>query len=380
MTLGLGLVLALLGTSDVMWHTLAGDGHAPLDYVIVTPDGYDPDVAYPVLVALPPGGGGRDMVDRGLELYFAEEADRRGWVVVSPTAPQAPDDGADSPEGEAWAAALFDAVAAEVVVEGGTFHLAGVSNGGRRAFRVAAHHPQRLASLTALPGVPSQEAGSEQLMAIATLPTALFVGEQDAGWLEASRATEQKLRAVGAARLSLDVLPGEGHVLDASLATRIFDRLEGLREDARRQAAVREEVSAVLDTLHHAAAVADEERYFDCFLPEAIFVGTDATERWTLAQLRTYAAEPFQSESAWVYEMLERHVVPTADRASDGPAAYTTARFDERLMNEKYGETRGSGVLRLRDGRWRIEHYVLSFAVPNERAPAVFEAIAGGER
>ena len=38
-------------------------------------------------------------------------------------------------------------------------------------------------------------------------------------------------------------------------------------------------------------------------------------------------------------------------------------------------DTRGSGVLRLTEGGWKIEQYVLSFAVPNERARAVVDAI-----
>ena len=39
------------------------------------------------------------------------------------------------------------------------------------------------------------------------------------------------------------------------------------------------------------------------------------------------------------------------------------------------GETRGSGVMRLTDDGWKIEQYVLSFAVPNAAADAVVEAI-----
>ncbi len=41
-------------------------------------------------------------------------------------------------------------------------------------------------------------------------------------------------------------------------------------------------VAAVLDGLHAAAASADEEKYFAAFAPDAVFLGTDATERWTL--------------------------------------------------------------------------------------------------
>ncbi len=46
----------------------------------------------------------------------------------------------------------------------------------------------------------------------------------------------------------------------------------------------------------------------------------------------------------------------------------TTAWFDERLFNETYGETRGTGVLVLRDGSWRIAQYNLTIPVPNELA------------
>jgi len=48
------------------------------------------------------------------------------------------------------------------------------------------------------------------------------------------------------------------------------------------------------------------------------------------------------------------------------------AWFDERLQNEKYGETHGSGVL---ERSWKIVHYNLSFTVPNELAPELVERI-----
>ena len=47
--------------------------------------------------------------------------------------------------------------------------------------------------------------------------------------------------------------------------------------------------------------------------------------------------------------------------------------------NESYGETRGSGVLRLTGDGWKIEQYVLSFAVPNDKARQVVEVIRGAE-
>ncbi len=370
LTLALALAFAMTTPpgDEAEWHTIEVEGRGRLDYALLTPDGFEPDVAAPVLLALPPGNGGRDMVQRGLELYFAEQARRRGWVVVSPAAPE----GAPFfSEGALFLPSLLDQLAGKLTVEGGRVHLAGVSSGGRGAFHVAGLAPQRFASLTVLPGVPSENASSAQLAAAGSLPIAFFVGEHDQGWLEASREATQRLHALGSERVSLKVRPGEEHVLDSKLAAEIFDRLDALRETERVRDRTRVQIAKVLDDLHEAASVADEDRYFDQFLPDAIFIGTDASERWTVGQLRAYAAAPFETESAWTYEPLDRHIT----LAPDG----LTAHFYERLMNAKYGETRGSGVLRQRAGRWRIAQYVLSFSVPNEAAPAVVQAIQQGE-
>ena len=43
-----------------------------------------------------------------------------------------------------------------------------------------------------------------------------------------------------------------------------------------------EDIGAVLDQLHAAAAKADGPTYFGLYTPDAVFIGTDATERWSL--------------------------------------------------------------------------------------------------
>ncbi len=345
----------------VAWRTLAIDDRR-LEYAVVLPVGFDPEASHPLLVALPPGGGGRELVLQGLELYFAAQARERGWVVVSPVAPE----GRGFHEGGRWVAALCDALERDWRIEG-RLHLAGVSNGGRGAFRVALQSPERFASLTVLPGMPAEE-DRARLAELAQLPVALHVGaDDDGGWRDGAVRTAEQLRESGAADVVLDVRAGEGHVLAPEVAGAIFDRLDRLRAAERERAAARAEIGRVLDDLHDAAARADEERYFGCFAPDAIFIGTDATERWTVAEFREYAREPFERETAWTYTPLERHV----ELARDG----ATAWFDERLANAKYGETRGSGVLVRRGGRWLVAHYVLSFAIPNDAAREVVEAV-----
>ena len=135
-------------------------------------------------------------------------------------------------------------------------------------------------------------------------------------------------------------------------------------DEAHRRASAEE----VLDDLHRAAAEADEARYFGHFAKEAVFLGTDASERWTVEQFRAYAHPHFQSGTGWTYRPTERHV-----RLSDDGK---TAWFDERLHNEKYGEVRGSGVL-VWDERWRFAQYNLSFPIPNALAAEVVDMIRG---
>ena len=131
------------------------------------------------------------------------------------------------------------------------------------------------------------------------------------------------------------------------------------------------EVAAVLDALNAASSSANEEAYFRLFTPEARFVGTDASEHWTLDEFRAFAHPYFARGRAWSYPATERTVT-----VADIPCR-CIAWFEEKLVNDAYGETRGSGVLRLTGDGWKIEQYVLSFTVPNDRASAVVAAIRG---
>ena len=134
-----------------------------------------------------------------------------------------------------------------------------------------------------------------------------------------------------------------------------------------------EEAAAVIDALHAAASSADGAAYFALFAPDARFIGTDATERWTLAEFRAYAEPYFARGQGWTYTPVERTVTVAPIQCM------CIAWFDEVLDSQSYGVTRGSGVLRKTRAGWKIEQYVLSFAVPNDRARAVVEAIQAQE-
>jgi predicted ester cyclase/ketosteroid isomerase-like protein len=128
-------------------------------------------------------------------------------------------------------------------------------------------------------------------------------------------------------------------------------------------------VAATLNTLHQAAADADYEAYSSVFADDAVFLGTDATERWTRDEFMRFAKPYFDQGRGWTYVMTERHVSVAADGA--------TAWFDERLDNASYGETRGSGVLIMESGEWKISQYNLTIPIPNELAGEVVDRIRG---
>ena len=133
-----------------------------------------------------------------------------------------------------------------------------------------------------------------------------------------------------------------------------------------------EDAAAVIDALHAAASSADGAAYFDLFTPDARFIGTDAAERWSLAEFRAYAEPHFSAGRGWTYE-------PTARTVSIAEIdCRCVAWFDEVLESASYGTVRGSGALRLTDDGWKVSQYVLSFAVPNDDAEAVVDVIRGG--
>jgi hypothetical protein len=138
--------------------------------------------------------------------------------------------------------------------------------------------------------------------------------------------------------------------------------------DPQSEAQAEAAITSVLDSFHDAAAKADGPRYFGHFAEAGVFIGTDASERWSVEQFRSFAEPYFDAKSAWTYIPIERHI----DLAPTGQTAW----FDERLTNAAYGQVRGSGTLVWERGEWRIAQYVLSFPVPNAVARDVVALIA----
>ena len=123
----------------------------------------------------------------------------------------------------------------------------------------------------------------------------------------------------------------------------------------------RDSIDALLDGLHRDAHEGKFQTYFARYIPSAVFLGTDKTERWTIGEFKTYAKPAFADGHGWTYRVIERNW------EGDGDVRW----FDEILFNEKLGNCRGTGIVKLIDNEWKIAHYSLTMLIPNEIAAEV---------
>jgi poly(3-hydroxybutyrate) depolymerase len=195
-------------------------------YKVVLPNGYDATKTYPAIIAL--GGGPQTMntVDRILTRNFQAEAEKRGYIVVAPAAPEGElffEDGARIfPE-------LLKTILSDYKIQDGKFHIAGPSNGGIASFHVAAANPQYFPSVTAFPGY-MWEPTPAKLQAISKMCVFMYVGENDEyRWHGEMQRETEFLRAKGTvARYILE--KGQPHRLDTLAGTNASRLFEGFEE------------------------------------------------------------------------------------------------------------------------------------------------------
>src|SRR5437588_7821836 len=131
-----------------VFEKMAKVGKTTVQYKLVLPNGFDPAKTYPAILAF--GGGPQNMntVDNILNRNFRAEAEKRGYIVV---APAAPDDDLFFEEGARIFPEFLKAIQADYKIQDNKFHIAGPSNGGIAAFHVAAANPEYILSVTAVP-------------------------------------------------------------------------------------------------------------------------------------------------------------------------------------------------------------------------------------
>jgi pimeloyl-ACP methyl ester carboxylesterase len=199
-------------------------GGSELEFALLLPEGFNPAHSYPVLLALPPGGQSRDMVEAGLSSYWISGAAGRDWVVVSPIAPGGRLFFRGS---ETLLPEFLEAISGQLLVEGDKYHLAGISNGGISAFRIAVEHPELFHSMVVLPGFPA-DGDFSKLDRLREMPVTMYVGEFDTDWVQEMSETQRELERLQV-KSRLEIVPGDGHFISKVTDEQIFDLLESYR-------------------------------------------------------------------------------------------------------------------------------------------------------
>src|SRR5262245_3963814 len=207
-------------------------GNTTVQYKVVLPDGYDASKAYPAILAF--GGGPQTMntVDGVLMRNFRAEAEKRGYIVIAPAAPEI---GLFFEDGARIFPEFLKMMLAEYKIQDGKFHIAGPSNGGIAAMHVAALNPQYFLSVTAFPGYMWQPS-TAKLQAIAGICVFMYVGELDEYMWHGEMQREAEYLSSKGTIARYTVEKGQPHRLDTLAgqnATRLFNGFEQARKGCR---------------------------------------------------------------------------------------------------------------------------------------------------
>ena len=208
-------------TNPLSWdYSTVTLGSTTIEYATLLPPDFDPAKSYPLLLALPPGGQTKRMVDAGLETFWQRGA-LYGFIIVSPVKP------AESNYMSEASLLLPDFVAYlenQLNIDGKP-HLGGVSNGGISTFKAGLERPDLYQSLTVLPGYA--RSGTDVFM-LSDLKITLYVGADDGAWVTNSQRTHDRLIDAGHTDVVLEIFENEGHLIEsltANGAGKIFERL-----------------------------------------------------------------------------------------------------------------------------------------------------------
>lgn len=116
-------------------------------------------------------------------------------------------------------------------------------------------------------------------------------------------------------------------------------------------------INSTLDQWHQMAAKGDEN-YFNTFTTDGIFLGTDASERWSVEEFKKYAKPSFDKNTGWDFKPYDRQIFFHTD--------HQLAWFEEKLETWM-GPCRGSGVMVKTELGWKLKQYNLAILVPNDK-------------
>ncbi len=200
---------------------------AEVDYKVLLPPRYDPVKAYPVVLVFTGGGQSLQAAQNTLEVDWQAEAEKRGYIVISPAAP-----GGDLffQDGDRVFPAFLDMIARDYKVAG-KLHIAGHSNGGLSAFHIAALYPNFFSTVTGYPGLYQDNPEAEFPASLKGMCLYMHVGDMDPDWRRAMEAEARDISGQGY-RIKLTVEKNQTHRLKApelGLSKRLFDEIESCR-------------------------------------------------------------------------------------------------------------------------------------------------------
>ena len=123
-------------------------------------------------------------------------------------------------------------------------------------------------------------------------------------------------------------------------------------------------LNALIDQWHLDAAQAKFEDYFAITSEDFIFLGTAPGERWTKEAFQAFSKPYFDKGKAWNFTASNRRWT----YSKNGKMAW----FDEDLDTWMRG-CRGSGILILEKGEWKLVYYNLTVLIENEKMKEFIE-------
>ncbi len=338
------------------WYRAPLEGKQYLEYRLEVPSGASPTKPTPFLILLVGGKQDRAAVYDEMAGNWWQPALSRGWILLAPVAPASRRFDATN---VSTLTRVLSSLRARSAIQGNKIHLASVGDGFESAVEVMARFGFEFASLTVVNPTEAPEKVLSKLPRMtSTSVSILSEGEGDAptGF---SKQLLTRLESAGVQAKWLQMPSFDTDIIWKNIGEEAKKLIHPKTPEG--------DAHGLLDRWHTAAAKADEDGYFGAFTEDAVFMGTDATERWDLTSFRTWAAPYFKRESAWILVPTQRHLA--FSRSGD------LAWFDEVVWSASYGQCRGSGVLEKIDGNWKIAHYNLALPVPNDLMNGIVHGI-----
>ena len=191
-------------------------------YKVVLPNGYDASKTYPLVLVFTGGPQTLQIATSTVEADWRAEAERRGYIVVAPAAPNGE---LFFEAGDRVFPSFLDQMLRDYKV--GKVYVAGHSNGGLSAFHIAAKYPKYFSVVIGYPGLLD---GADRTLANVLKDKCLFmhVGDRDDGWKGAMQDEAKDLTSRGF-NIKMTVEKNQVHRVKAQevdLSRRLFDEIE----------------------------------------------------------------------------------------------------------------------------------------------------------